>query len=77
MHIDNNKIQRIDNIVKFSLLEDFYAVNNRIQVLPESGWENLFKMKSINLSDNKIKVVPNLMGMVLLRKLNLQRNKII
>ena len=69
INLKNNKIKKIDNLLKLTLLTEFNATYNMITDLPLAGCEKLFKIKYLNLSHNKIKFVPDIKFLLFVKQL--------
>lgn len=76
INISKNGVTSIDHALNLSLLTSFDASYNKIEHLPETGWEKLFKLKNLNLSHNQIKIMPDLAPLLFLKSMNFESNHI-
>ena len=76
INISKNEVKGIGDVLNLSSLTWIDASFNKIEKLPETGWEKIFKLKLLNLSNNHIKVVPDLGPLVFLKCINFENNRI-
>ena len=76
LHICDNNIENINDIVYLVNLKKLHLINNKINIIPNI--KNLINLKELDLSINQINIISDeIKNLINLKKLNLSSNQII